>query len=86
MPTVIPESMCRFMSARAYLCALAEYLKDTFSKSIEPSGISAAAFSGELREGSSLSTSQIRRADSADIVTITYTTDSIISDISIWKP
>ena len=71
MPTVMPASICRFIPARANFCALAEYLKETFSKSTEPSFISVTASSGEDRDGVSSSTSQIRRADSADIVSMT---------------
>ena len=42
MPTVMPESMCRLMSCSANFFACAEYLKLTFSKSMEPSFTSIA--------------------------------------------
>ena len=58
--------------------AFFEYLKLTFSKSIEPSLTSVRAFSGLVRLLFSVKTSTIRSADSIDIVIITNTIDSII--------
>ena len=86
MPTVIPEDIERSISERAFFFALAEYLKLTLSKAIEPSFTSVTGFSGFLMAGISRSTSSIRLNDSADIVSITYIIESIISCIRIWKP
>ena len=71
MPTVAPEGMCRSMSERASFFASAEYLKLTFSKSIEPSGTSATASAGLVRLGCSTRTSLMRLADSAEMVSMT---------------
>ena len=71
MPTVMPESMCRLMSCSANFFACAEYLKLTFSKSMEPSFTFSAGEAGSVSAGSSSSTSQIRTKDSYDIVIIT---------------
>ena len=86
IPTVMPEAICRSMSRSANFFAVAEYLKDTPSKSTEPSRTSVTGFSGLLSAELSDSTSQIRLADSADIVRMTYIMDIIIRDMSIWKP
>ena len=64
MPTVMPEAMCRLMPCKANFFACAEYLKLTFSKSIEPSFTSVAGEEGAAKAGSSSSTSQMRRKDS----------------------
>ena len=40
IPTVCPDFICRFMSLRTSLPDALEYLKETLSKSIEPSAIS----------------------------------------------
>ena len=71
MPTVMPAAMCRSISRRANFFAFAEYLNETPSKSTEPSLTSVTGFSGFLSAGSSARTSQIRFADSADIVSMT---------------
>ena len=71
MPTVMPESMCRSISARAAFCASLEYLKDTPSKSTEPSRISVTGFSGFFRLGSVCKTSTRRFMLSSDMVIMT---------------
>ena len=50
-PSVDPDSMRRLMSDRAFSSALAEYLKDTSSKTTEPSATSVAPFSGDVSDG-----------------------------------
>ena len=86
MPTVIPERICRSMFESANFCAFSEYLKLTLSKSIEPSRTSVIGLSGSFISGSSSSTSQIRFADSADMVSMTYIIEIIISDIRMDIP
>ena len=78
--------MVRLISERANSSASAEYLKLTFSNSTEPSATSSTGFSGFTIADFSQSTSSILRADSADIVIITYIIESIISDISTCTP
>ena len=70
-PTVMPERMCRSISDRALFRAVLEYLKETPSKSTEPSFTSMTGFSGLRRLGSSLSTSAMRFMDSRDMVIMT---------------
>ena len=71
MPTVAPEGMCRSMSSRAFFSASLLYLKETSSKSMEPSATSVTGFSGLCRLGSSFSTSVMRFMDSQEMVIIT---------------
>ena len=71
IPTVAPDGMCRFTSARAYASADAEYLKLTFSKSTDPSGILSTGSAAAFISGTSSSTSTMRRMDSADMVSMT---------------
>ena len=78
MPTVSPERMCRSIWDRASRSASAEYLKSTPSKSMEPSLTSITALSGLVMVLRSWRTSTIRWADSAEMVIITNTMDSII--------
>ena len=58
--------------------AFLEYLKLTLSKSTDPSFTSVTALSGLVRLLCSFSTSQIRSADSMDMVIMTKTMESII--------
>ncbi len=86
MPSVEPDSMRRSMSDSAFSSALAEYLKDTPSKTTEPSGTSVAPLAGEVSDGSWLRTSAIRCADSAAIVVMTKMKASISMCVRIWMP
>ena len=86
IPTVMPELMCRSIFSRALRLAFLEYLKLTFSKSMEPSLTSITGSAGLCRLLSSTKTWQIRFADSADMVTITYIMEIIIRLISICMP
>ena len=86
MPSVEPDSMRRSISDSAYSSAVAEYLKDTFSKTTEPSATLVAPFSGEVNDGSWLRTSAIRCADSAAIVVMTKMKASISICVRIWMP
>ena len=85
MPTISPLLMCRSMLERALRLAFFEYLKFTWSKSMEPSLTSMTGFSGFCRVLSSERTSTIRSADSRDMVTITKIMETIIRLIRIWK-
>ena len=69
MPMVSPDEICKLTSFRIIL--LVPYLKSTWSKSMEPSFTSITGFTGLVRVLFSFNTSQIRTADSADIVNIT---------------
>lgn len=86
MPIVSPERMCRSMSERAFLSAVAEYLKLTPSKSMLPSFTSVTGFAGFSIVLSSLSTSTIRLPDSPAIAIIVNAIESIIRLLSIIKP
>ena len=78
--------MSRSMSAKAYFSAFLEYLKLTLSKRMLPSLTSLTPFSGLTRSDFCSRTSAIRRADSADMVIMTNTMDSIISEDRICTP
>ena len=86
MPMVSPLLTCRSTSASAWRSARAEYLKLTWSKSMEPSATSVTACSGAPIVGSASSTSLMRRADSSAIVTMTKIMDSCMRLMRIWKP
>lgn len=85
MPMISPLLMCKSMWERALRVAFLEYLKLTWSKSMEPSFTSITGFWGFCRVLSSESTSTIRSADSKDMVTITNIMETIIRLIKIWK-
>ena len=86
MPIVSPLLMCRSMSDRAWRLAFLEYLKLTWSKSIEPSLTSVAGWAGFEIVGVAVRTSSIRWADSSAMVTMTKIIDSCMRLIRIWKP
>ena len=86
MPTVSPDAMCKSMSASAYFFAVPLYLNETLSKSTLPFSTVMIGFSGSVRSDFSDSTSPIRRMDSAEMVRMTYTIASIMSDMRIWMP
>ena len=86
IPTVAPDGICRSIPESAKFCASAEYLKETPSKSIEPSATVPTGSSGFFMSGSSSRTSQIRLALSTEIVTITKIIENIISAISTCIP
>ena len=74
------------MSSSAWRSACSEYLKLTWSKSIEPSATSRAASAGFVMVGSAFSTSTIRFALSSDMVTITKIMESCMRLMRIWNP
>ena len=86
MPSVEPDSILRLISDSAFSSALSEYLKDTPSKTTEPSATSVAPLAGEVSDGSWLRTSAIRFADSAAIVAITKMKASMSMCARIWMP
>ena len=85
-PMVSPLLMCRSTSERAWRSACAEYLKLTWSKSIEPSATSRTGSAGAAIVGSASRTSLMRRALSSAIVTMTKIMDSCMRLMRIWKP
>ena len=85
MPTVSPDLMCKSTSFRmGSPLPSAWYLNMTWLKSIEPSLTVSSGCSGFDSDGSSFSTSTIRRADAADMVSMTKIIDSIIRFISMF--
>ena len=85
MPTVAPASMWRSMSERVYSFASFLYLKDTWSKSICPSGITWQGFSGSDRVLVSSKTWLMRRALARDRVSMRNTLDIIMRELTIWS-
>ena len=85
-PMTSPLLMWRSMSVSAWRSASGEYLKLTWSKSMEPSGTSVRGSAGLERSLCSRRTWQMRRADSSDMVTITKIIESIMRLMSIEKP
>ena len=86
IPMVSPDLIWTSIFSRTGRSAVGEYLKRTWSKSIEPSFTSVIAFFLDVIELFSFNTSMIRLHDSSENVIITNTIDNIIKETMIWKP
>ena len=90
MPTVLPGGMWRLTSSRIHPGLSALYLKDTWSKSIEPSAGSRGRPSVpgsaplSVMAGASPRTSATRLAQATVRVSIMKIMETIMRDIMIW--
>ena len=85
MPTVAPLGMWRLMSRRFHFSASGLYLKDTWSKSTEPSAaVTPDEAAASVMSGVSSSTSVTRLAQATARVSIIIIMDTIIRLISTW--